>query len=320
MNYSNISKGLQNLGNTCFFNSILQLLFQCTVLNKLLIDNDINGTLINIYKRFLTSYISDTSETNSIINPQEIVSYVSQILGRRNWEQEDADQYITFIIDSIIEEFKEWSKTSLSVTVANKNMSLDELIYNLFTIGVEKELFCPECKYISKTNDDVNKLYLAIDPINMYSSTSTDNSLNNLINKYLEESLDEENMWKCDKCNQMVKANIKRNINKLPKYLIITLKRYGNNNMKIETEIDMPLYFSCMNKTYYSRGFVYHSGSTRGGHYVYYGSRNSINKLQNSSPSQIEWYLYNDSSVSKIDLDTLNNVRKTGYIYLYVSK
>jgi len=328
MNYSNTSKGLQNLGNTCFFNSILQLLFQCTVLNKLLIDNDINGTLINIYKRFLNSYLSNNiSDTNDVINPQEIVSYVSQILGRRNWEQEDADQYITFIIDAIIEEFKEWSKASLSnLVVENKNMSLDELIYNLFTIGVEKELFCPECKYISKTNDDVNKLYLSIDQIDRYSSISTDNSLNNLIDKYLEESLDEENMWKCDKCNQMVKANIKRNIIKLPKYLIITLKRYGNNNMKIETEIDMPLYFSSMNKTYYLRGIVYHSGSTRGGHYVYYGSRNSINGKNNLeksalvSSSQIEWYLYNDSSVSKINSDTLDNIRKTGYIYLYVSR
>jgi len=296
------SKGLQNLGNTCFFNSVLQLLFQCTVLNKLLVENEINGKLIDIYKRYLNSVTN--SSTDSVINPHEIVHYVSKILGRNTWSQEDADQYITFIIDCLINEFKEWSKTSTSkLTVANKKISLDELINSLFTISCEKELFCPECNYISKTNDDLNKLYLSMDSVDLVNT-----NLSNLINKYLNETLDFENMWKCDKCNQMVPATIKRIINKLPKYLIITLKRYANNNKKIDTEIDMPLQFSCMNKNFYLRGFIYHSGSTGGGHYMYYGNKND------------NWFLYNDSSVSKINADTLENVRKVGYIYLYVSK
>jgi ubiquitin C-terminal hydrolase len=307
MDYSNKSKGLENLGNTCFFNSVLQMLFQCTVLNKLLVENDINGSLINIYKQYLISYIDPNK--NSLANPREIVNYVSQILERRGLSQEDADQYITFIIDCIINEFKEWAKKSSNIIIANKSMSLNDLIINLFTIKCDKEIFCPQCDNISKTNDDINKLYLSIDDI-IYEQIDNNqsNTLNFLINKYLYETLDNNNKWKCDKCNNMVNATIKRTINKFPKYLIITLKRYSNNNKKNNQEIDMPYNFAFIDKNFYLRGIIYHSGSTNGGHYVYYGNKNN------------QWYLYNDSSISLINEQIINNIKKLGYIYLYVAK
>lgn len=302
-NFNIISKGNPNLGNTCFFNSVLQLLVQCTVLNKLLIDNNIEGTLIDIHKRYLESYF-DSPKTSSYdcAKPDEIVKYVSKLLGRRGWSQEDAEQYVSFIIDCIIDEFKEWAKKNPDLIVANKSITLDELVNSLFTIKCDKEIFCSECGYISKTNDDINKLYLSINNV------SIDTKLNTLLSTYVNETLDSENKWKCDKCEQFICANIKRNIYKWPKYLIITLKRYGNNNHKINTEIDMPLTFSFDKKNFYLRGFIYHMGSTFGGHYVYYGNKNN------------KWFLYNDSSVNEINTFTLNDVIKTGYVYLYVCK
>ena len=79
----------------------------------------------------------------------------------------------------------------------------------------------------------------------------------------------------------------------------------------------MPLIFSSeitklsssiQKKTYYLRGFIYHMGSTHGGHYVYYGNKNG------------KWYLYNDSSISEISDDQIEKLVKMGYVYLYVSK
>ena len=310
-NFNTISKGNPNLGNTCFFNSVLQLLVQCTVLNKLLIDNNIEGPLIDIYKRYLESYFVTGSiqvqvqvqvQAQKQADPGEIVRYVSKLLGRRGWSQEDADQYVNFIIDCIIDEFKEWAKKNSELIVANKSISLDELVNSLFTIKCNKQIFCSECGYISKTNDDINKLYLSINNV----QPLTD--LNKLLSIYVDETLDNENRWKCDKCEQFICANIKRNIYKWPKYLVVTLKRYANNNHKINTEIDMPVSFVFGSKNFVLRGFIYHMGSTGGGHYVYYGCKNS------------KWFLYNDSSVSEIDQNTLNDVIKTGYIYLYVCK
>ena len=304
MDYSNtISIGLNNLGNTCFFNSVLQLLYQCTVLNKLIITNDINGKIIDEYSNYLKSYINTTYS----FSPTSIISCVGNILGRRGYQQEDAEQYLNFMIDAIIDELKSWSKVSnLDNTIITNDITVANLIDSLFTIKIKKTICCAICSHRSETSDDINKLYLSID------HSDKELSFDALLQKYLFETLDSDNQYRCEKCNNLSNASISRQIIKLPKYLIIVLKRYTNYNRKINLDIDMPYHFDALEKKYYMRGYIYHSGSTNGGHYVYYGNRGSkdINK----------WFIYNDSSVNEIDSSTLHQTSSNAYVYLYVSK
>lgn len=299
-----ISSGLNNLGNTCFFNSVLQLLYQCTVFNKLMLSNKFDGPLINIYSEFLKTYASSAKT----FSPSNIVNYVSRALGRIGTRQEDAEQYLNYIIDSMIDELKLWiKKNNREYThIINKNISLTDLVNNLFTLKIKKNIICPHCNNRSTSNDNNNKLYLSID------SVDNNQNLNNLLSKYLIETLDDENKWNCDKCNKYVNGIIKREIVKLPKYLIIVLKRYTNNNQKINTKIMMTTEFIFNERIYYLRGFIYHSGSTDGGHYTYYGNKGDINDTK--------WYIYNDSSVSEISSNILGEYIKEGYVYLYVNK
>ena len=294
MDFDNsISNGLNNLGNTCFFNSVLQLLYQCTVLNKLVIINNIDGSLIKYYRDFLISYSSKS-------NPSDILNYVSNILGRIGYSQEDAEQYLNYIIDSIIDELNTYIKLNSleNLKLIDKNITLKTLIDYLFTIHITKNIICPNCNYISESNDNINKLYLSVNYDN----------LNDMLNEYLNEVLDDNNKYKCEKCKKYINAIIKRKIIKLPKYLIITLKRYSNKNNKINKNINISKNFKFNNKYYELRGIIYHSGSTNGGHYVYFGKKNN------------DWFLYNDSSVKKIDEEQIDNIIKIGYIYLYVMK
>jgi ubiquitin C-terminal hydrolase len=95
--------GLTNSGNNCFFNSVLQLLFDCTVLNKYITSNNIDGTVVNIYKDFLNEY----NEAKDIINPSKITRYISLELNRTRNTQEDSDVYLTYIFDHIISEIND---------------------------------------------------------------------------------------------------------------------------------------------------------------------------------------------------------------------
>jgi ubiquitin C-terminal hydrolase len=310
MNFSNSNLiGLNNLGNTCFFNSVLQLLCQATILNKLILsNNNIKGKFIDIYSQFLLNYSSNSnSESNSefkssVLSPNKIIEHVSKVLKRGNYQQEDAEQYLNYIIDTLISELSVLDK---NLYISSKNMSLDELVNNLFTIQINKIICCPNCNHKSISNDNNNILYLSILPQKEFIT----NTLDDLIKNYLsEEILDDNNKWKCDKCKNLVNAKIYREIKKLPKYLIVVLKRYTNNNTKNNSQIIIPDYINHNKKKLEQRGFVYHSGSTNGGHYVYYGKRND------------KWYLHNDSSVNSVSNNEINNISKLGYIYLFVTK
>jgi len=294
-----VSSGLSNLGNTCFFNSVLQLLYQCTILNKLILSNNFRGNLISYYIDFLRAY---SNSNYGSFSPSNIVNHVSNNLGRTRYQQEDAEHYLNYIIDNLIEELKEYIKTKSigNMLITNKTITLEELVSNLFTIKMKKNIKCPNCNYISESPDDINKLYLSI---------NDNNDTELMLSNYLYETLDEDNKYRCDNCKSMVCANINREIIKSPKYLIIALKRFNNSNNKINTEVNMSNNLNFNKKSYQLRGIIYHSGSTGGGHYVYYG--NKIDDI---------WYLYNDSSVSQINRSTLDNIKKYGYIYLYVSK
>jgi ubiquitin carboxyl-terminal hydrolase 36/42 len=301
-NINTISSGLSNLGNTCFFNSVLQLLYQCTIFNKLILSNNFEGKLLTHYIDFLKSY-SGSGSGSGYFSPNSIVNNVSKTLGRRGYQQEDAEQYLNYIVDCLIDELKEDIKTKSigNLLISNKTISLDNLVSNLFTIKIKKNIKCTKCSYTSESSDDVNKFYLSINNANL--------NTNDLLSNYLFETLDESSGYKCEKCKTIVEANICREIIKSPKYLIITLKRYNNSNSKLNTEVNMNDIIGLNNKTYYLRGIISHSGSTVGGHYVYYGKKND-NK----------WYYYNDSSVSQVNTSILNDIKKNGYIYLYVSK
>jgi len=280
---------LNNIGNSCFFNSLLQLLFNCNIFNKFIINNKINGNTINLYSNFISSY-----SCSSLITPNDIIQYISKISDLKLFSQECASEYLILLLNLIIDELSEYLDNKFST---NKSAIIKKFISKLFNIKIKKTIICPKCFYNSISYDNELCLYLSV--------LIENNNLYDLLNNYINQELSETNKWFCDKCNKYSSCNIKLSITYIPKYLIINLNRFTNQNNKNNNIVIMPFQFTLLNKIYQLRGFIFHSGNTNGGHYVYYGKKD-------------KWYLFNDNNINVVDDSNIENIKNYGFIYLYV--
>ena len=147
------------------------------------------------------------------------------------------------------------------------------------------------------------------------------------VNKCFEEftkiqTLDENNLYKCPKCKQSIAANNKIELYKIPKILIIQLKRF-ENGQKIKTFIEFPIknldissfisqsspYFENTSSIKYDLFAVSnHYGELEYGHY----DANCLNFMND------QWYNFSDK---KVELIGDNNpdiiVTKDAYVLFY---
>lgn len=104
-NYTTI-KGLSNNGNFCFLNATIQVLLACQPFHRLLSSTPETPEtpLIDSFK----SLINEIPKNHQINTPHSLISYLqsnhraSAFLGV---SQEDAQEFLTFILDSLHEEF-----------------------------------------------------------------------------------------------------------------------------------------------------------------------------------------------------------------------
>lgn len=287
--------GLHNLGNTCFMNAALQLIVNCTVLTKFVLNNEFNSPILNIYKTFLKNYMS-----KGVISPSEIkriVSIKDNIFA--GYDQQDSHEFLVSLLELLENEMKEEHKTNAKAIMS---IQMDKLMVTIFDTLVSSIIYSEESKEKSKNRVGEKVLSLSIPNKNNV-------SLNDCLDNFTKiEKLVGDEQWYSEKLEKKVDAYKKLCLKQLPKYLLIHLKRYSffSRSNKNNSNVNIPLDLKINNYNFKLRGLIIHSGGVNGGHYV-----SIINKDD-------KWFLCNDSRVIEI-----NNIEKhisSGYMYLYVKQ
>ena len=325
------NKGLINLGNTCYLNSVIQCLSHLLIfhpLNTEFYEECDNKTDCMIYEWFQFQRRMWSNENNNSVNPSNILIQFQKDCQKynmyfENFRQNDADEFLILFLDFLHRSIKCGMK--IISKNSHNNKEINKLIQesyktwlrffeNDYSYIVEKfysQLLsyttCPNCGYYTTNHDPVQVISLEI-------PNSATNLIDCLDHYTTSISLDDNNLWKCDKCNQKVQSEKKTILWKTSDIIILSLKRfkYGkkiNKYISFSEILDLnefSLNFgSKKNNTYSLQGLAIHQGSLDSGHY-YAISRNPIDK---------KWHKYDDQGVNFISKDIL--YQEIPYLFFY---
>lgn len=280
-------KGFTNIGNTCYMNAGLQMLIQNKDLCKLLQNNSLlfsDNEILKTIGDFINRYY-DNSNNNMI--PADIKKIVENknTMFKGN-KQHDSIEFIICLLDIIDTEIKKYPKI----------VSIE----SVFGIQINTRIKCKymDCLTIYNNKELNNFLLFNIKP--------EFTCLDDLYRDFkTNEKLDGDNKYYCTKCKLKQQASKRMEIVKWSNNLLIWIKRFNQNgNMltKNSQEINIPIIWR-HNMTL--MGAIIHSGGLNGGHYFYVGQYDS------------NWYLFNDSKVSIINMNELNKYLNIAYLLYY---
>jgi len=336
-NYKNKGlSGLANLGNTCFINSLMQILSHTYELNNFLNNETYKKKLKNKCDSVLLIEWDNLRKIlwneNCVVSPGKFIKSIQTVAELKKMElftgysQNDVSEFLLFIMDSfhtaLSREIKitilgipenETDQLAIKCFEMIKNMYSKEYseIWNLFyAVHVSEITRISDNKVIKVSPEPYFIINLSIPPNNK--SPSLIDCFNHyvdgeIINGYINEEDGKQ-------------TDIRKKIQfwSFPNILVIDLKRFDNKSQKNKIIVNFPLdhldlspYVIGYKKESYKYelyGVCNHSGSTFGGHYTAY--------VKNANE---KWYHFNDTSVSEVGINE-SIISSKAYVLFYRKK
>ena len=200
---------LANIGNTCYLNSVMQILVNLPQLKEILNDNDKitkminriskfshNGEFIDQFLRVINlRWEVNYAKKNNNVNLRPFKSICGKIQPRFDtFEQQDGNEFLTFVLDELHEElnikykreyipnpdneFHHNTEEELSnLYWANYIRRSSSFINALFSFQLKSILTCEECQHSKISYESTNNLYVPIPLSNLVSVTIIINRL-----------------------------------------------------------------------------------------------------------------------------------------------
>ena len=320
--------GIANMRNTCYMNSALQALRHNTEISAFFLENrheqwiqrkpgSPKVELVKAYADILKSlysasrpaYIRPLGFIQSMI-PAAIAAGFDQFQVP---QQHDSHEFLTFLLDQLHEGMAEEVNIQINrpKPITQQDFAIQnaleawkrlfgkqyspftDMIYGLFRITMK----CQRCNHSSDTWETFNCLKL---PMHHGNEPATLDSM--FKEEFQEESIEG---YACSKCSpERTTASRQVRIWRLPRMIVLVLKRFTMDGRKLYTPFHMPSskglnfrpYFSedspepSQHQRYDCFATVDHHGSSGGGHY----------NAQAKSPLTDKWNMFDDETASPI--------------------
>ena len=336
--------GLNNLGNSCYLNALIQAVLRCSSVNR--------GILLEAGRAAVTSPHAATSVFSDVFS-SDVVNFVTCIASRNIKEASAAHQVIH-------QKFTEKFRFGFGQQDAQEGLnqfldSLPEALNKTWSLVTTEKIHCAEgeCGRVGSPNiQPAGMLILPIEasngsPLKKQGSTL---SLVECLNKYFKPeamlvgtTLDNvtgkprEDGFVCDRCHNRGTSIKTVKLSSLSPTLIINLKRFkkivDGPPIRLDTEISIPETLtvptgvnilhadgitprmSDQGVTYYLTGIINHMGTPGGGHYTAHVRDIQYNSETKAWRNGTAWFKANDSRLEK---ETPNLAANTeGYLLIY---
>jgi ubiquitin C-terminal hydrolase len=331
--------GLQNLGNTCFMNSCIQLLYQIHEMSDLLQtwnkESDTpDAYLVHGWKELRQIMFENSKDERRMVAPHKFLRLMSLTAQAKNRElfsmgnQNDITEFMLFITESVHKVLARPIDARIRGTPVNE---MDEMaiqcykayldahakdyseIIHMFNGIYMSEIWSRDgsVKHTSKS-----EVYSQLDLPIPAGATTLYHCLDEFVR---DEYLEGENAWFNEKTGQ--KENICKRIRlwSSPAILVITLQRFNGDSKKMdmvdfpveEGGLDLSKYIVGYNPDKYKYSLVgvcSHVGNMHGGHYVAF-TRDTYDK---------QWYFCNDEQIECISGDDVQRAVVNPHAYCLV--
>jgi hypothetical protein len=278
--------GLINVGNTCYFNSVMQALYASPFFRKKVREISTEGTVGHVLKGLFDRMNSANSIDSASV--RECIKNIAQEFAKNSrcqphemmaWEQCDAADLLDGVLNEVFLKHQDIRESFSSLT---------------------KTITC-RINHTAKVSDSNTVLGVSI---------NNDNIKNCVDGLQVEEEIDS---WDCDTCGDKVQATSSQTIQEKD-ILILHLYRFEYDKTckcshKVYKKVDYDESLDVNGTVYNLKAIVKHYGSLCSGHYV-----------ATVRGADDKWYTQNDEQTrchASFDASKSQDVSFTPYIFVY---